>query len=125
MLSRKRELYGYFHGVIKKRQCRTIRIGGIEDHVHILVDLHPSVALADLVKILKQGSTNWLKENRIFPMFGGWSSGYFAASVGIEGKDKCVEYIKNQELHHKRISYVDEIRDSLEENELEWIEQDW
>lgn len=124
-LEKRRELYAYLHGIIQNRKCITLRIGGIEDHIHLLVDLHPSVALADLVKALKQGSSKWLKDNWLLPNFGGWGSGYFAASVGIEGKEACVNYIKNQEEHHKRRSYVEELQDSVRHHGLEWFDTEW
>lgn len=123
--TRKRELYNYLYGIIKSHKCHAIRIGGVEDHVHLLLDLHPSVALADLVKVLKQGSTNWLKQNWLFPMFGGWANGYFATSVGIQGKDNCARYITNQETHHQRMSYLDELRSGIETHGLRWVETDW
>lgn len=68
----KRRLYAYL-GIINDRGCRALRIGGIENHVHLLIDLHPSIALAHLVKVLKQSSSNWLRTNNLFPWFRGWA----------------------------------------------------
>ena len=124
-LSRKKELYGYIWGIIKKRKCNVIRINGMQDHIHLLIDLHPSIALADLVKVIKQGSTNWLKENRIFPLFNGWATGYYASSVGIEAKESCRQYIINQEVHHQGIELRGEIENELKSHGMEWMEDDW
>ena len=123
--SKKRELYRYMYGIIEKRRCKVIRINGMEDHVHLLIDLHPSIALADLVKAIKQGSTMWLKENWIFPYFNGWTSGYFASSVGIEGMETCRLYIINQETHHTQIDFLEEIEHAVKNHGLEWREDDW
>ena len=121
----KRDLYNYIFGLIKKRNCTVVRINGISDHIHILLDLHPSVALADLVKVIKQGSNNWLKSNASFPLFEGWASGYYAASVGLEGKELCRNYIINQEIHHSSLSYINELEILLHDTDLEFREEDW
>ena len=123
--TRKRELYGYINQIIKNRKCQTLRINGMEDHIHILLDLHPSIALADLVKSIKQLSSNWLKENWIFPMFNGWASGYYASSVGIENKEIVRQYIINQEEHHRNKSFGAELEYEIRRHGLKWIEDDW
>ena len=121
----KRRLYAYFLGIINDRGCKALRIGGIENHVHLLIDLHPSVALADLVKVLKQSSSNWLRTNNLFPWFRGWASGYFAGSVGIDGKQACIDYIMNQEVHHGRVSFIDEMRYEVERWGLDFVDVEW
>src|ERR1700712_3932803 len=70
------ELYKYIWGVIKSKNCTLFRINGVEDHIHILSDLHPSVALADFVKDIKVASSIWMKASGLFPNFGGWAEGY-------------------------------------------------
>ncbi|MDE6395855.1 MAG: IS200/IS605 family transposase [Muribaculaceae bacterium] len=57
----KRKLYAYIYGIITNHKCFLLRINGIEDHIHILVDLHPTVAVANLVKEIKQYSSHWIK----------------------------------------------------------------
>ena len=63
------ELYKYIWGVIKNKNCKLYRINGIEDHIHIFSDLHPSVSLADYVKDIKVSSSLWMKECGKFPAF--------------------------------------------------------
>ena len=121
----RKELYMYLYGVLKARNCFTLRIGGIENHVHLLFDLHPAVALADVVKSLKQGSSGWARKQDFFPYFAGWASGYFAGSVGPEGKDRCIEYIKGQEVHHHGVEYIDEIKQEIEQHGLLWVDSEW
>ena len=58
-------------------------------------------------------------------MFGGWAKGYYAASIGIDGKEACRQYIINQEEHHKRYSYLEEMESAVRSAELEWREDDW
>lgn len=122
---RKRELYNYFYGILNKKKCLVSRINGMEDHVHLLFELHPSVALADIVKILKQGSSNWIRKEWVFPMFRGWGNGYFAASIGMDGKEACRQYIMNQELHHKKCGYKEELQNALKSMGMEWYDDEW
>ena len=72
------DLYKYIWGVIKNKKCILFRINGMEDHIHILSDLHPSIALADYIRDIKVSSSKWLKESELFPEFKGWGIKYCA-----------------------------------------------
>ncbi|MBN2684746.1 MAG: IS200/IS605 family transposase [Pontiellaceae bacterium] len=109
------DLYKYIWGIVKKREGHLYRVGGIEDHVHLLTSLHPAVALADLIKEIKVASAKWIKENNVFPAFDHWQSGYGAFTCGIDTKDRIIEYIKNQEQHHHSEPSADEMRRLLAE----------
>ncbi len=99
------------------------RIGGIEDHIHIVTDLHPSIALADLVKDIKLGSTSFIKEKQIFPEFRGWQGGYAAFTYSQEAKTNLINYVKNQEKHHKNIGFRYELKYLLELHGIEFDEK--
>ena len=81
-------------------KSKLLRIGGIQNHVHMLVNLHPSIALADFVKNIKAHSSGWLVKDIRFRGFDGWAKGYFAESVSTRNKQGIIEYIINQESHH-------------------------
>ena len=117
------ELYQYIWGIVKSKNCHLFRINGVEDHIHILSDLHPSVALADLVKDIKAGSSRWMKESGLFPEFEGWADGYGAFTYSIRERDKIISYIKRQKEHHKKVSFVEEYSTLLEENGLRYEEK--
>ena len=110
------ELYRYIWGIIKNKNCTLLRINSMEDHVHILSDLHPSIALADYVQAIKGSSSHWLKTNPKFPAFDGWAEGHAALTYAWRDKDMTVDYIKNQREHHKQIDFVTEYRKLLEEH---------
>ncbi len=61
------ELYKYIWGVIEEKHCKLYRINGMEDHIHIFSDLHPSVSLADYIKDIKLTSGSWIKDCGLFP----------------------------------------------------------
>jgi REP element-mobilizing transposase RayT len=82
----------------------------VENHIHILTDIHPSVAVADFVKEIKGSSSKWLGEKGLFPGFKGWAEGYGAFSCSYWDVSKVTEYIKNQEEHHKKKSFEREFR---------------
>ena len=117
------ELLRYICGIIKNKKCHLYRINAVEDHIHILTDLHPSVALADFVKDIKVSSSIMIKEERLFPMFEGWQNGYGAFTYSIDAKDNLIEYIKNQEKHHKRVTFIEEYRKLLEEYGVKYDER--
>lgn len=103
------ELFKYTWGILNKSNCHLYRINGVEDHLHIVTHLHPSVSLADLVKNIKIASSGFIKDNGIFKNFNGWQDGYGAFTYSVKEKNRLIEYVKNQEEHHKIVSFRDEI----------------
>jgi putative transposase len=117
------ELYKYISGIIKNKNCKLYRINGMEDHIHIMSDLHPSVCLSDYVKDIKVAGNLWMKGSGKFPIFEGWQDGYGAFTYSSKDKDTIINYIKNQKEHHKSESYYDEFKRLLIENEIEFDEK--
>ena len=114
-----KELYAYLMGFIRNKNCFLYRINGMEDHLHILCDLHPTIALADYMRDIKTSSSIWLKQSGKFYAFKGWADGYAALTYGWKDKDKIANYIKNQQEHHKHVSFQDELRRLLKEQGVE------
>ena len=124
-LLRKRDLYRFIHGILENNRCKTLRINGMSDHVHILLDLHPSIALAQLIKTVKQSSALWMKSSPYFNMFDGWNAGYYASSISPCEAEACINYIKKQEEHHAGKELLEELKGLAMEYQLEWDERDW
>ncbi len=122
----KRNLYEYIFGLLRNKKCFVHRINGMSDHIHLLIDLNPTIAVADLVKDIKQSATNWInKEERDrFFAFEGWGKGYYAMSVGMEGFEECKEYIKNQETHHRSGDVLMELEWLARRHGMKWYEDD-
>jgi REP element-mobilizing transposase RayT len=106
-------LFRYVWGLIRSRESWLYRVNGTWDHVHILSSLHPSRSLSDLVKEIKVGSSHWIKRNRVFTSFRGWQDGYAAFTHSKQDKERLIKYINDQEKHHIRISFEDELRNLL------------
>ena len=119
----KRELYAYIYGIIQNKKCTLIRMNGMADHIHLLVDIHPSVSVSELVKAIKQASSIWLKGNPNFPTFECWGEGYFAVSVGNDGIEACKNYIITQEEHHCKNDFLDELKSISKQYGLDWLPQ--
>ncbi len=114
------ELFNYIWGVIKNNNCHLYQINGVENHIHILTHLHPSVALAELVKDVKISSSIMIKEKNLFPKFKEWQIGYGAFTYSIEAKERLIEYIINQEEHHRKITFVEEYKKILDEFKVKY-----
>lgn len=117
------DLFKYISGLLENKKCKLYRINGVEDHIHILMDLHPTVALASLVKDIKLASTEFIKANKLFKNFRGWQEGYGAFTYSIREKEMLINYIKNQEAHHSKKTFVKEYLEFLKEFEIEFDER--
>ena len=114
------ELYSYINGILKNKNCHVYQINGVEDHLHILTDLHPTVSLASLIKDIKVASNIFIKENNLFPNFIGWQQGYGAFTYSYKDKDALINYVKNQEEHHKTVNPYDELVNLLKDHGVEF-----
>ena len=121
----KRDLYNIIYNICKKNNCWVFRINGMTDHIHLLLDLSPTVALASLIKEIKVNTNKFLTNNPYFPNFENWSVGYFAVSVSPQDKEKIVEYIVNQQVHHAKGDFLVEIENLINENGMQWYIDDW
>ena len=117
------ELFRYIWGMIKNKNCKLYRINGVEDHIHIVCDLHPSLALANLVKDIKVSTSIWIKEKGIYPMFSNWAESYGAFTLSIREKDIIIKYVMNQQQHHKKETFRDEFMRLLKENNVDFDEK--
>jgi REP element-mobilizing transposase RayT len=103
-------LYRYVWGITQNRHGHLYRINAVEDHLHLLCDLHPTIHLSDLVKEIKGGSSYIIRHKNLFPKFSSWQDGYGAFTHSAREKDQIIEYIKNQQEHHHKLSYAEELR---------------
>ena len=117
------ELFRYMAGVVKKQNCHLYQLNGVEDHLHIVTDIHPSLALADLVKDIKLSANSFIKEGNILNNFVGWQKGYGAFTYHVNSLQGLIKYVKTQEEHHRALSYEDEYRKLLEEHHIEFDER--
>lgn len=105
-------LHSYLGGIIRSMNGIAEIVGGVEDHVHMLASLRPVHSVADVMRDLKKDSTNWVKQN--FDRRFAWQEGYAAFTVSPSATDAVRNYIANQEAHHGKDSFVDELKELLD-----------
>jgi REP element-mobilizing transposase RayT len=108
------ELYQYVGGIIRTEHGHLYEIGGMPDHVHLLVGIPPRIAVSDMIRVVKTNSSKWVNqqhgENRRF----GWQTGYGAFSVSASQSATVRRYIQNQPEHHRQLSFEQEYLELLE-----------
>lgn len=119
----RKELYSYIGKVISNNDSFPIEIGGFDDHVHIFLDLSRNICLKDLVKWIKVGTSKWLKSKGNEFLNFHWQKGYGGFSVGQFHRSQTINYIRNQEEHHKKISFKDEFIQFLTVNNISYNEK--
>jgi putative transposase len=112
-------LYDYTAAIIKNLDGQVRQIGGVADHIHILARLHPSHALADVLRVVKTNSSKWVHETFKDRRFA-WQTGYSAFTVSRSRVDGVRTYIANQERRHKRMTFKEELIALLERHEVEY-----
>lgn len=119
-LAHEEVLYRYIWGYVTNKKGTLYRIGGMPDHIHMLVLLPPTLAISDFVHDLKISTSVFLSSKKDeFPKFKGWAKSYCALTYSKHEKDVVLNYIKNQKEHHKKVSFKDELVTLLEEMGVE------
>jgi REP element-mobilizing transposase RayT len=117
------DLFRFIWGLVRSRNCRLHQINAANDHVHMLTTLHPSWSLADFMREIKVTSSHWIKANNVFNEFPGWQAGYGAFTRSKQDTERLIHYIKQQEEHHQKISFAEELRNLIVEAGIEFDEK--
>jgi REP element-mobilizing transposase RayT len=115
-------LHLYLAGISKRLRCAPVITGRVEDHVHLLARLGRTITQAEWVKELKRVSNLWLKEKHSIRDFE-WQGGYADFSVSASNLERVKRYIANQDRHHHKMSFQDELRALLRHHQVEWDER--
>ena len=107
-------LHGYLGGTIKQMDGIALKIGGIEDHVHLLISLKTTHRISDIMRDFKKSSSKWVHEELGFPPFE-WQDGYAIFTVSPTAREAVSNYIANQKEHHRKVSFREELVRMLEE----------
>ena len=124
------EVFKYMSGIITNKVQKPIIVNGVDDHVHAFIGLKPSMALSDLVRDVKNNSTNFINDHTWINGKFSWQDGYGAFSYSHSQIENVYNYILNQEQHHHKQTFQEEYLDFLKKFEIEhdvkylfeWIE---
>ena len=116
----KEELYKYISGVIQNHKHKVLAINGMPDHLHILIGMRPTQSLSDLMQDVKGSSSKWINQKRFTKGKFSWQEGFGAFSYGKSQITQVIDYIKNQELHHQKRTFLEEFKDFLEKFEVDF-----
>jgi len=121
----KGRLYEYLGGIIRNKEGKLLAIGGTGDHVHLAAKFKPIKAISKTIGELKGNSSKWVNENNLFDGHFSWQKGFGAFSVSESQVHKVVNYIKTQEIHHRKQTFQEEFISILDKNgvsyDLEYI----
>jgi len=115
-------LHGYILGILGQMKCPSIQTGGVADHVHILFVLGRTTTQAEVVEEVKKSLSKWMKADGGVPNFS-WQKGYGVFPVSESHREKVIDYIKNQEEHHRTITFQEEYRKLLEKYRIPFDEK--
>jgi len=117
------ELHAYLGGVLKNIDCVPIRVGGVADHVHLFFGMNRTMSVAQVVEKLKTASSKWIKEQG--PDFAAfhWQNGYGIFSVSQSDAEAVENYVRNQEVHHRKMTFEEEYRRLLERYRVDYDER--
>jgi REP element-mobilizing transposase RayT len=116
------ELYPYLGGAIRDEGGILLERGGMSDHVHLLVKLPATIAFADFLRTIKANSSGWVRKRPDFPTGFAWQVGYAAFTVSESQAEFVRRYIQNQERHHRRRTFKQELVTLLKKNRIEYEE---
>jgi REP element-mobilizing transposase RayT len=112
----RQDLREYLCGIARNTQAKILNVNGVEDHLHILASIKPSVSVSDFVRTIKANSSRWASERVFFD----WQDGYSSFTVSQSVAPRVSTYIDGQAEHHRRVSYADEVRALLEKHGIEF-----
>jgi REP element-mobilizing transposase RayT len=115
------ELFKVIGGAGNNLGCQSLIVGGVSDHVHLLLELGRTITIADAIGKIKSTSSLWVIQNHIASFH--WQAGYAAFSVSQSNVEAVRTYIRNQRQHHEKQSFQDEVREWLRRYEIEWDER--
>ena len=109
----KADVYKYITGIIKNKNQKLMIINGMPDHIHILIGFAPEITLSDIVRDIKSNSSNYINERRLVAGKFSWQKGFGAFTYGKSQVQSVIDYIKNQEKHHRRKTFREEYQELL------------
>ena len=117
-------LWQYMGGIARENKMKALVVGGVADHVHLLLSIPSTLSVAKSIQLLKGNSSKWIhdtfKEHWDFE----WQEGYGAFSIGVSGVEETTKYIQGQAEHHRKMTFKEELKVFLKKHGMEYVEED-
>jgi putative transposase len=117
-------LWPYLGGIARENKMKALVVGGVEDHVRILLAIPSPLSVAKAIQLLKGNSSKWIHdtfpEHRAFE----WQDGYGAFSIGVSGVGDTMKYIEGQAEHHRKMTFREELETFLRKHGMEYVDRD-
>jgi len=118
-----KRLWPYLGGISRENKMKALAVGGVEDHVHILLSIPSTLSVSKCIQLLKGNSSKWIHDTFREHWDFEWQEGYGAFSIGISGVEGTTKYIQGQANHHRTISFKEELEVFLKKHGMEYMEQ--
>jgi putative transposase len=119
----KPRLFEFMGGILRQRKCVLMAAGGVADHVHLLVSLDKEIALSDLMRDVKALSSGWVHDTFSEARAFAWQTGYAGFSVSRSNLEAVQAYLGNQEEHHRKMTFKEELIELLKRHGIEYDER--
>ncbi|WP_339815024.1 IS200/IS605 family transposase [uncultured Imperialibacter sp.] len=119
----KNDLYKYITGIVQTHKHKMLSINGMPDHIHVFFGMRPTQSLSDLMQDIKGSSSKWVNTNKFTRGKFEWQEGYGAFSYSKSQVSNVIDYIENQEIHHQKITFLDEYKEFLNKFEIDYDER--
>jgi putative transposase len=116
----KNDLFKYISGILNNNGQYSLAVNGTRDHVHVFFELHPKNSISDIIKEVKANSSKWINENKFVKGKFMWQEGFGAFTYSRSQRNDVINYIKNQEDHHKVQTFKEEYLNLLKKFEIEY-----
>lgn len=115
-----KRLYPYIGGILRAENCSLLAVGGMPDHVHLLMNVHPSKAVAEVLRVVKSRSSGWIHQTFAEHADFAWQAGYGAFSVSQSNREWVMSYIDTQAEHHRTRTFQEEFLELLRRHAIEF-----
>ena len=118
-----KRLFEYIGGIVNNMKATVLLVGGVSDHVHLAVRLHPELSIVEFVRTVKANASRWVHDTFAEQGDFAWQEGYSAFSVSQSVVGKVIEYIRGQREHHIKLTFKEELIVLLEKNQIPYDER--
>jgi REP element-mobilizing transposase RayT len=119
----KAQLHKYITGIVQNHDHKMLAINSMPDHLHLFIGFRPRQPLSDLMRLVKGESSEWINLQQFTPAVFRWQEGYGAFSYSRSHVQRVINYVLNQETHHRKQTFLEEYRQFLDQFEVDYDER--